>query len=193
MTRAPLRLIVATAGLLLAVPASALELSEVRGHLAIGFAHLSVSDTTDTPAGSLTIGAGVDIPVSARFRAGIDIGYHMLGSKTLEQGSLTSGIDYTVFELLALAHWAPLSSGPDLIVSAGPGFFKAKAELAATSVGAAFTPFAVNETAPGAALSVTVARRKPAPVRLGFEAAVRWIPLETTEWTVFGARIVLLY
>jgi hypothetical protein len=174
-------------------PARALEFADVRGHLAIGFAHLATSDSTDTPGGSITIGAGADIPVGGRFRAGIDVGYHLLGSKTLEQGSLTSGIDYSVFEVLALAHWSPLSSGPELIVSGGPGFFSAKGELAATSVGAVFTPLAVNEAGPGAGLNLTVTRRKPTPVRVGFEGAFRWIPLESSTWTVYSARIVLLY
>jgi hypothetical protein len=192
MTRGPI-LLLAAAWLLAPTPARALDLADVQGHLALGFAHLATSDTTDTPAGSLTIGGGVDIPVGGRFRAGIDIGYHLLGSKTLEQGSLTSGIDYGVFEVLALAHWSPLSSGPDLIISGGPGFFSSKAELAATSIGAAFTPFAVNEKGAGAALTLTVARRKATPVRAGIEASYRWIPLETSTWSVYSARIVVRY
>ena len=185
--------LLATAWLMAAAPASALEFADVKGHLLIGFSHVSTSDSTDTPAGSISIGGGVDIPVADRFRAGIDLGYHLLGSRTLEQGSLTSGLDYSVFEVLALAHWSPLSSGPDLTISGGPGLFMANAELAATSVGLAFVPLAVNETTVGAALSVGVAKRTTSPVRAGLDLGLRWIPLEDERWTLFSARIVVRY
>ena len=111
---------------------AALQLSDVNGHLAIGFTMLSASDTTDTPGGSLSIGGGADVPVTSRLRAGVDVGYHLLGSRTLEQGSLTSGLDYSVFEVLVLVHWTPTDRGPLLTISGGPGLFVAKAELAAT-------------------------------------------------------------
>lgn len=169
------------------------RLAEASGHLALGFSHLSTSDTSATPGGSLSFGGGVDVPIAPRLRAGVDVGYHLLGSRTLVQGSLTSGIDYSVFEALALLHWSPLERGPELVLSGGPGLFSVKAELAATSIGLAFSPQAVDETRAGGAISLTLARRRPAPVRAGIELGLRVVPLERTTWTLASARIALLY
>src|SRR5262245_24478128 len=63
------------------------KLADMRGHLVLGYAQLF---TEDSPGGSLSAGAGVDLPVTGSLRAGIDVGYHLLGSRTLEQGSLSS-------------------------------------------------------------------------------------------------------
>lgn len=181
-------------GLTAAAPCSAgLRFAEVDGHVAIGFGHLFTSDTTATPGGSISIGGGIDYPLTPTLRAGLDVGYHLLGSRTLTQGTLTSGIDYSVFEALALLHWTPLGHGPQLIVSGGPGLFSARASLAPTSVGATFSPQAVEETRVGGALSLAVTRRKLSPVRVGLEVGVRMIPLEQFTWTVASARIVMLY
>ena len=177
-----------------AVPcAGALRLDEVQGHLAIGFGHLATSDTSATPTGSLSIGGGVDVPVARRLRAGIDAGYHLLGSRTLVQGTLSSGIDYSVFEALALLHWMPLDRGPQLIVSGGPGLFVARASLAASSVGAAFVSQTVDQTQLGGALSLSAIRRPPASVRIGIELGVRVVPLASTTWTLASARVTMHY
>ena len=173
--------------------AAGLAFSDVHGHMTLGFSHLFVSDTSSTPGGSVSFGAGVDIPIAHRLRAGVDVGYHLLGSQTLVQGSLSSGIDYSLFEAVALLHWSPLDHGPDLILSAGPGLFHAKAELPSTSVGLAFTPYAVNDTRVGVAFGVTALRRKPTPVRPGIVVGVRVIPLESVTWTVASAGIALSY
>ena len=180
-------------GLAAGTATAGLKFSDVHGHMTLGFSHLIVSDTTNTPGGSVSFGAGADIPLHHRLRTGIDVGYHLLGSQTLVQGSLSSGIDYSLFEAIAFLHWMPLDHGPDLIVSVGPGLFHTKAELAASSVGLAFTPYAVNETKVGGALFVTALRRKPTPVRPGFELGVRVIPLEGVTWTVVSAGIALSY
>lgn len=172
---------------------AALRLGDVNGRLAIGYTILSASDTSDTPGGSLSIGGGADIPLAPRLRAGVDVGYHLLGSRTLEQGSLTSGLDYSVFEVLALVHWTPTDRGPLLTVSAGPGLFVAKAELAATSVGLAFTPQAIDETRLGGSLAISAVRRRAAPVRVGLELGVRVVPLDATTWTLATARLVMRY
>jgi hypothetical protein len=187
--------VVALAASLLAVacPARALELSDVRGHMTLGFSHLFVSDTSSTPGGSLSFGAGLDIPLTSRLRAGVGFGYHMLGSRTLVQGSLSSGIDYSVLEATALLNWSLLDRGPDLILSAGPGLFHAKAQLAASSVGLAFTPQAVDDTRLGAAFHVTAVRRKPMPVRPGIDVGFKVIPLEGNTWMVLSVGIGLIY
>ncbi|MGH7731322.1 MAG: hypothetical protein ACRENJ_08740 [Candidatus Eiseniibacteriota bacterium] len=180
-------------GIAAAQPSAALRFDDLNGHLAIGFTHLFSSDTTATPGGSISIGGGVDVPLGGRLRAGVDVGYHLLGSRTLAQGSLTSGLDYSVFEALALLHWSPLDRGPELIVSGGPGLFAARASLAATSVGATFSSLAIEETRAGAALALAVTRRRPSPVRVGFELGLRVVPLESTTWTLTSARIVMRY
>ena len=181
-------------GLTGAVPCSgALRFADVSGHMAIGFTHLTSSDSASTPGGSLSITGGVDVPVTTRLRAGLDLGYHLLGSRTLVQGSLASGLGYSVFEVLALVHWTPLDRGPQLIVSGGPGLFAAKASLTATSVGLAFIPQAIDERRAGGALSLAVIRRRPSPVRVGIELGLRVVPLESTTWTLASARIAMRY
>ncbi|HKQ59575.1 MAG TPA: hypothetical protein VJY35_17070 [Candidatus Eisenbacteria bacterium] len=172
--------------------AAAMQLSNVHGRMALGFSHVVSSDTSGTPGGSLSFGMGLNYPVASRLRAGLDVGYHLLGSRTLVQGTLSSGIDYSVFEALALVHWTPREGGL-FTISAGPGLFVARAALAATSVGAAFASQAVEETRVGGALTVAAMRRGSAPVRVGLEAGVRFIPLESTTWTVASARIALAY
>jgi len=175
-------------------PATAgLQFSDIHGHMTLGFSHLFVSDTTSTPGGSVSFGAGADIPIRPGLRTGIDMGYHLLGSQTLTQGSLSSGIDYSLFEAIAFLHWSPLDHGPDLVVSIGPGLFHTKAELNSSSVGLAFTPYAVNDTKVGGALFVSLLRRKPTPVRPGIMLGVRVIPLESVTWTVASAGIALSY
>jgi hypothetical protein len=193
MCRAFVPALVAIAALLCAAPPSAaMPLSDVRGHMTLGFSHVFTSDTSATPGGSLSFGTGFDIPVASRLRAGVDVGYHLLGSRTLVQGTLSSGIDYSVFEALALLRWTPREGGL-ITISAGPGLFVARAALAATSVGAAFRDQAIEDTRVGGAINVAAMRRKVTPVRVGLEAGVRFIPLESRTWTVASARIALAY
>ena len=180
--------------LAVAVPCAARpRLADLHGHMALGFAHLSSSDTSATPGGSLSVGAGLDYPIARRLRAGVDVGYHLLGSRTLVQGSLSSGLDYSTFEALALLQWSASGGGPEVVVSAGPGFFLARASLAATAVGAAFSPQAIEQTRAGAALGVALTRRRVTPVRVGIEAGLRLVPLESTTWTLVTARVALRY
>lgn len=174
-----------------AVPSAAgPRLADVRGHLLLGYAKLFAGDP---PGGSLSVGAGVDHPVGRGLRTGLDIGYHLLGSRTLVQGTLSSGLDYSLFEALAQLHWAPGGGGPQIVLSGGPGLFVARANLASSPVGATFSRQAVEETRAGLALGATVARRRAAPVRIGLEAGLRVVPLETTTWTLATARLAILY
>src|SRR5947209_2370509 len=92
-----------------AVRAPAAPLSDLQGHLALGYAKLFA---TDAPGGSLSVGAGLDLPVSGPFRAGVDVGYHLLGTRTVERGSFFASVDYSVFEADLLAHWQPTGAGP---------------------------------------------------------------------------------
>jgi hypothetical protein len=166
------------------------RLADVRGHLMLGYAKLFAGEA---PGGSLSVGVGIDHPVRGALRGGVDVGYHLLGARTLVQGSLSSGLDYSVFEALAQLHWAIGSAGPQCTISGGPGLFVARANLASSPVGAIFSHQAVEETRPGAALGVTVTRRRPAPVRIGFEAGLRVVPLDDDTWTLATARVAILY
>jgi hypothetical protein len=166
------------------------RLADVRGHLVLGYAKLFAADA---PGGSLSVGAGVDHPVGGGLRAGLDLGYHLLGSRTLVQGTLSSGLDYSVLEATAQLHWATGGGGPQIVLSGGPGLFVASANLASSPVGASFSRQAVEETRAGLALGATVTRRRAAPVRIGLEAGLRVVPLESATWTLATARLAILY
>src|SRR5689334_5510365 len=119
---------IAAALLLGAGPAAARpRLADLRGHLMLGYAKLFAGQS---PAGSLSIGAGIEHPLRANLDAGVDVGYHLLGTRTLVQGTLSSGLDYSVVEALALLHWVTPARGPQVILSGGPGLFVARANLA---------------------------------------------------------------
>jgi hypothetical protein len=165
------------------------RLADLGGHITLGYAKLFV---TDSPGGSLSVGAGIDHRVSEGLRAGFDLGYHLLGSRILAQGSVTSGIDYSLLEALAQLRWAPGGGGPQVILSGGPGLFVARANLASTPVAILFSREAVEQTRVGFALGVTVAKRRVSPVRLGLEAGLRVIPIEPDNWTLATARVAIL-
>lgn len=192
MTRRHALVLLALAACLAAPrPAAAgLQLADLRGHLMLGYAKLFAGEA---PGGSLSVGVGVDHAVTGPLRGGLDVGYHLLGSRTLVQGTLSSGLDYSVFEVLAQLHWAAGSGGPAIVVSGGPGLFVARANLASSPVGAIFGKDAVAETRPGLALGATVTRRRAAPVRVGLEAGLRVVPLDGDTWTLATARLAILY
>ena len=181
----------AVAAVLLAMhPAESAALGEMKGHLALGFAQLFVADA---PGGSLSVAGGLDVPVGAGFRLGGVAGYHLLGSRTVERGSLSANIDYSVFEAAVLLHWLPPRLGPIERVSAGPGLFRASAELSTSGGGAAFSDLAVGEIVPGLAFEATLMRRAPAPVRVGLELATRLGLVEAETWALASARLVFHY
>ncbi|MBI1797165.1 MAG: hypothetical protein HYR74_08950 [Candidatus Eisenbacteria bacterium] len=197
----PLAAAALAAALAFAPAHAAPRLADVGGHIALGYSHLF---TDQSPGGSLSTGVGIDVPIAPSLRAGIDVGYHLLGSRTLLQGSLTSGLDYSVFEALAMVHWTRAGRGPALTVSGGPGVFIAHADLASSPIGATFSNEAVGETRLGAAFGVTLARGSASPVRAGIEAGVRIVPItrapsdaslprRTETWSIATLRFALLY
>ncbi len=165
--------------------------SDLQGHLAVGYAKLF---SGDAPGGSLSVGAGLDLPIVRGLRAGIDIGYHLLGTRTVERGSFFASVDYSVFEVDALAHWQPPSAGPLARVSLGPGLVAAHADLStASGGGAAFSDLAVSETAPAIVGQLSFMTRRATPVRMGVEVGVRTAFLERDNWTVGDLRVVAHY
>ena len=190
--RSAARLMVAAGATLLltAPPAGAADggswLDTVGGHLSVGYAKLFIADA---PGGSISLGGGVDLPVVPRWRAGVELGYHLLGSRTLERGSLLATVDYSVFEAIAFAHWLPQNLGPIGQVSLGPALIAAKGELSSSGGGAGFSDVAVSEIAPGAALDVTLMPHSSSPVRVGLELGARVAFLTDDTWSLATARV----
>ena len=175
---------------LLPAPASASFVSEANGYLAVGFAQLFVADA---PGGSLSVTGGAAYPITRRLGVGAEIGYHLLGSRNVERGSLVAGVDYSVCEAVAFLHWIPERLGPVGIVSVGPGLMSARAELSTSGGGAGFSDLAVEKLAPAAALDVTLIQRSNAPVRVGIELGTRVGFLPSDTWTLATARVAFHY
>lgn len=171
-----------------ASPALAGRLESFRGHFGLGYAKLL---NPDSPAGSLSASAGVDYPVRPALRAGVDVGFFLLGSRVVDSGSLSAGVDYSAFEVMALAHWTP-PGGPIALISAGPGLLHASASLS-SSAPAAFGGVAVGETALGAGVGLSVLPRRDSLVKAGAEIGVRTAWLERRTWTIAFARGVVHY
>lgn len=165
------------------------RLEHFGGHLAIGYTKLFAEDA---PGGSFSMAGGFDYPIVDRLRAGVDIGYHLLGSRTEFEGSLSADVDYGAFEALLLLHWTPPWRGPMGRISVGPGIFNARAKLSSYGA-AAFEDLSREEIVPGVALGVTAISRRVSPVRVGLEAALRWIPLPQEEWTLATLRVTAHY
>ena len=197
--RAPSRIPIAAAALiLLAIPtmAHASALDRLGGHLSVGYGKLVSSGS---PGGSVSFTGGMDIPLSRTFRAGVDLGYDLLGSSTAVRGSLSATVSYSAFEAAVLVHWLPQNLGPLGRVTAGPVLLAAHADIAAAAGGAGFSDLAVGETAPGVAGEVTFIGRgdqptgKTPPVRLGLQLGGRAGFLRHQTWTVLSARFTVHY
>ena len=182
-------LMIVAASLAVAAPAQAGWLEAMAGHISIGYGKLFADEA---PGGSLSIAGGLDVPMSSTVRTGIEIGFDLLGTRSEEEGTLIAEVDYSAVEAIALVHWTPPFRGPLGRISAGPGFFSARGDLS-SSGGAAFSDLAVDEVAPGMAIALTFIQRRPAPVRVGFEAGTRVMWLEDQTWTVASGRLVFHY
>jgi len=190
MRRSPGGALASLVGLLLATSAAAgPRLSELRGHLGVGYAKLLVASA---PGGSMSVLGGLDYPLNPALRLGAEVSYDLLGSRTEERGSLVAQLDYSVFEALALLHWSPARAGPIERLTMGPGVFNARADL--TSSGApAFSDLPVEQTAGGLALGLTLMSRGPGPVRVGFELGGRLVLLREEDWTLVKGCMVVHY
>ena len=192
MSRVGWRTLVALA--LLSLPASAAagaRWGEMSGHLSVGYGTL-VTGVDEVPGGSISMAAGFDLPVGPALRAGFEVGYDLLGSRTVQEGSYFASVDYSAFQAAALLHWLP-ARGPVRRVSLGPALVGAHADLSVTSGGAAFSYLAVQQTAGGVAAQVTLMPAGPAPVRLGLELGARTAFLAGDDWTVLSARATVHY
>ena len=198
-----LRLYLVSVGLLAMLPAAAQAMSVDRfgGHLGLGYSHLLVHDedpsateASFSPGGSLSVDAGVDYPIaSSAFRVGVDIGFALLGSRTVERETQIANLDYSSFEAALFVHYTPQGWGPIGRISLGPALVSARAELATSGGGLAFTDLATEEVAPAGALDVTLITTKPSPVRAGVVLGMRQAFLETETWTLISARLAIHY
>jgi hypothetical protein len=179
----------ALVGLVLVRPAHA-ALEDVRGNLSIGYSKLFIADA---PAGNLSGAGGLDYPVTGPLRVGLEVGLHLLGSRAVERGSLLANVDYSLFEVVAFAHWTPHGLGPIGRISVGPALMSARGELSTSGGGAAFSDLAVEEVAPGAALDVTVISRSASPVRVGLEVGGRYAFLDGDDWSIGSVRVTFHY
>jgi hypothetical protein len=176
---------------LLADPAiAAVRLGEMGGHLSVGYAKLFI---TPSPGGSISMGAGLDYPVARTLRAGLDIGYDLFGSRSVQRGSQFATVDYSAFQAIALLHWLPQRLGPIRRVSVGPGVVSAHGDLSVTAGGATFSDLAVGQSAGAAAAQITLMPARPAPVKVGLELGARVAFLPGPDWTILGARVTVHY
>ena len=190
MNRVLWRTLVLLALFLIPAPASAVaRFGELAGHLSIGYAKLV---TTDAPGGSISMGAGLDYPLARTLRAGLDLGYDLLGSRTVQRGSLFGAVDYGAFGVTAFLHWLP-QRGPVRRVSLGPALVSAHGDLSVTGGGAGFGDLAVHESAGAVAAQITLMPAKPAPVKLGLELGGRLAFLPGDDWTLLSVRATVHY
>jgi len=181
------------AALALAIGTSAVRadpwVTPFRGHVSFGYSKLLSSDA---PGGSLGFSVGVDRPLSATLRTGVDIDYSLLGTRTIERGSLVADVDYSAIEALAMLHWQPSWPGPLGRLSAGAGVMGARA--AVSSAGAAeFQDLAVSQVSPALAVEATLLGRHPAPVRVGLETGYHLGFLSHQSWSLWDARLAIHY
>jgi hypothetical protein len=183
MSRFLWRMLVLLAPLLVHAPAgAAARFSEVGGHFSIGYAKLSTADGSGgsiSPGGSISMGAGLDYPLTPRLRAGLDLGYELLGSLSFQRGSLLGAVDYSALEVTAFVHWLP-QRGLVRRVSLGPALVNGQRVLSVTGGGA------------GAA-QITLMKAKPAPVKLGLELGGRLAFLAGDDWTLLSVRATVHY
>jgi hypothetical protein len=188
----------AVAVILLAVPAPgrSATLERLGGHVSVGYGQLMLAHA---PGGSISFTGGLDLPVRPTARVGIDIGYDLMGTKSVDRGSLNATVSYSAFEAVAFAHWLPRNLGPVGRVSAGPMLMAAHADISAAAGGAGFSDLAVSETAPGFAGEITLSSHSnpplghAPPVRLGLQLGGRAGYLRHQTWTVLSARFSVHY
>jgi len=174
---------------LAAAPARAgMRLDAWKGHIAFGYAKV-VSDTL-APAGSMSVAAGVDYPLAPQWRLGPSLSFNLLGSSTVTRGSITAGLDYSLFETALLLTYLP-QSGPVARWSMGPGVASPRSELSLAGGGAGFRDLPVGEIQPEWALDATIMSRHAKFVAVGAELGARLIPVSKGAWTLLTARLAI--
>jgi hypothetical protein len=196
MSRVLWQTLVLLALLLVPAPAgAAARFSEVGGHFSIGYAKLSTADASGgsiSPGGSISMGVGLDYPLRPTLRAGLDLGYDLLGSLTFPRGSMLGAVDYSAMEVTAFLHWIP-QQGPVRRVSLGPALVNGQRVLSVTGGSAGFDDLAGSVTAGAIAAQITLMKAKPALVKLGLEVGGRLAFLAGEDWTLLSVRATVHY
>jgi len=148
---------------------------------------------TDSPAGSMSAAVSLTHPIVDRWSVGPKVAFNLLGSRTVERGSLIASLDYSALEVGVMAHYVPTRLGPISLLSFGPELMSARADLSTTGGGAAFSDLAVHETAGAVAFDATLMQHKAAPVRVGLEFGGRYAFLTDEDWFIADARLVFHY
>ncbi len=181
--------LLALLGAALAAPASAgMRLDEWKGRLSVGYARV-FSDTL-APAGSISAAIGLEYPVAKRWRVGPAAAFNLLGSSIVRRGSVTAGLDYSMFDAALLATYLP-ARGPFGRLSIGPGIASARAELAVAGGGALFRDLPVGEVKPCLAAEATLMSKKPGILAVGAELGLRVVPVEQGTWTLLTTRLAV--
>ncbi len=185
-------LVLLAAAMVIVTPASAgaLRLEPWRGHIALGYGRL-FSDSF-SPGGSISVAGGLDYPVNGALRVGPVLGIAILGTHDVTRGSITAGLDYSLLDCALQLHMAP-RRGPLTRISVGPGFAVARTSLQVGGGGAGFLDLAVDEVKPELALDVSAIPRRQKIVAVGFEAGVRFIPVERVNWILGTIRLAIHY
>jgi hypothetical protein len=179
------------AGLVLVAAAARADswVTPFRGHISFGYAKLFIPDA---PAGSLSFSGGIDHPISKTVRAGLDVDFSLLGTNTVDRGSLVADVDYSTIEILAMFHWQPSWPGPLGRLSVGGGVMGARSTV--NSSGAAeFQDLAVSQAAPAVAAEATLISRSSSPVKVGLETGVHTGFVTDQTWTVWDIRLAIHY
>lgn len=187
--RAMLPLLLAALAACCAAPASAgMRLDEWKGHLSVGYGRV-FSDSL-APGGSISAAVGLEYPIASRWRLGPTAAFNLLGSSIVRRGSVTAGLDYSMFDAALLATYLP-ARGPFARLSIGPGVASARAELAVAGGGALFRDLPVGEVRPELAAEATLMSRRPSIVAIGAELGLRVVPVEQGTWTLVTARFAV--
>ena len=177
------------AGALATAAPSEAALSDWKGRLALGFGHLFAGTT---PAGGISVAAGLDYPVGM-VRVGPELGYHLLGTRSLTSGSLTANLDYSLFEADVLARWSPTHAGPLRRVSFGPALMAVSAQVSSSSAGLYFEKDQVSAVWPGWALNLAWVPARATAAAVGFELGAHMAVQGKQTWTVATTRFLLVY
>lgn len=170
-------------------PASAaMRLDDWRGHFSVGFGRVW-SDSL-APGGSISAAGGLEYPLSPRWRLGATAAFNLLGSSTVNRGSVTAALDYSLFDAALLATYLP-ARGPITRLSFGPGVASARAELSVAGGGALFRDLPVGEVKPELALEAALLPRRQTIVAVGAELGLRVVPVEQCTWTLVTARLTV--
>lgn len=182
-------LLLAAVAACLAVPATAgMRLDAWKGHLSVGYGRV-FSDSL-APGGSISAAVGLEYPIAGRWRLGPTAAFNLLGSSVVRRGSVTAGLDYSMFDAALLATYLP-AAGPFTRLSIGPGVASARAELAVAGGGALFRDLPVGEVRPEIAAEATFMSRRQTIVAIGAELGLRIVPVEQGTWTLMTARFAV--